>query len=92
MAERRWTTEARDVYGNRIRLGRNGLRYGEEFVSFDDMGAQPASYTFWNPATSLSEITVPRRRGPDLVLRNLSPETANRLGEAINEALRKHRA
>ncbi len=84
-------TEARDVYGKRIRLTGDGLLYGEEFMSFDEMGAQPATYTLWNPATSLFEVTVVRRGGPDLVLRDLPPQTADRLGEAINGALRKHR-
>ncbi len=90
--ERRGRTQARNVYGKRIRLTRDGLLYGEEFVSFDEMGAQPASYTLWNPVTSLFEVTVTRRSGPDLILKDLSAEAANRLEEAINSALRKHRA
>ena len=84
-------TEARDIHGKRIRLTRDGLLYGEEYVPFDEMGIQPVSHTFWNPATSLFEVTVVRRGGPDLVLKDLPPQTADRLGEAINGALRKRR-
>ena len=73
-------------------MTRRGLTYGEEFVPFDEMrGVQPASHTFWNPATNLFEVTVARRSGPDLVLKNLPPQTADRLSEAIIGALRKRR-
>jgi hypothetical protein len=48
-----------DVYGTRIRLTREGLTYGEEFLSFDEMGnMQPAPDAFWNPATNLFELGV----------------------------------
>ena len=81
-----------DVYGTSIRLTRNGLAYGEEFAPFGEMdGVQPASHALWNPATSLFEVTVARRSGPDLVLKNLPPQTADLLREKIIGALRKHR-
>jgi hypothetical protein len=88
--ERRRTTEAQDVYGTRIRLTRDGLTYGEEFLPFDEMGnMQPAPNTFWNPGTRMFEVTVVRRNGPDLVIKNLPPQTADRLREAIFDALRQ---
>jgi hypothetical protein len=69
-------------------LTRGGLAYGEQFVPFDEMvGTRPASHVLWNPATNLFEVTVARRSGPDLVLKNLPPQTAERLGEAITGAL-----
>jgi len=81
--------EAQDVYGTRIRLTRDGLAYGGEFVPFREMGGmRAASHGLWNPATNLSEVTVVRRNGPDLVVRNLPLETAVRLEKAINDALR----
>ncbi len=59
-------------------------------MPFDEMGgAQPASHALWNPATNLFEVTVARRSGPDLVLKNLPPQTADRLREAIISVLRK---
>jgi hypothetical protein len=79
----------RDIYGTRIRLTRDGLTYGEEFVPFDEMGSmQPAPDTFWNPGTNLFEVTVVRRNGPDLVIKNLPLQTADRLRQAIIDALR----
>jgi hypothetical protein len=82
-------TEAQDIYGTRIRLTRDGLTYGKQFVPFDEMGnMQPAPNTFWNPATSLFEVTVVRRNGPDLVIKNLPLETAEQLRGAIIDALR----
>jgi hypothetical protein len=73
-------------------LTRGGLVYGEEFVPFEEMiGTRPASPALWNPATNLFEVTVARRSGPDLVLKNLPPQTAERLGEAIADALRERR-
>lgn len=62
-------------------------------MPFDEMGgAQPASYAFWNPATNLFEVTVARRNGPNLVIKNLPPQTADRLGKAITDALRGRQA
>ena len=79
-----------DIYGTRIRLIRDGLTYGEEFVPFDEMGnMQPGPDTFWNPATNLFEVTVVRRNGPDLVIKNLPLQTADRLRQAITDALRE---
>ena len=74
--------------------GRAGLAYGEEeFVPFDEMvGARPASHPIWNPATNLFEVAVFRRNGADLVVKNLPLQTADRLGEAVNDALRERRA
>ncbi len=58
-----------------------------------EMGStQPAQHAFWNPATNLFEVTVVRRNGQDLVIRDLPLETADRLGEAITDALREHYA
>ncbi len=88
--ERKGATEVQDIYGRRIRLTRDGLTYGEEFVPFDEMGnMQPAPVTFWNPGTNLFEITVVRRNGPDLVIKNLPPQTADRLRQAIIDAVRE---
>ena len=87
--ERKGATEAQDVYGTRILLTRDGLTYGEEFVPFEEMGGmQPAPYTFWNPGTNLFEVTVVRRNGPDLVIKNLPLQTADQLREAIIAAQR----
>ena len=84
------SVETQDIYGRRIRLTREGLTYGEEFVPFDEMGnMQPGPATFWNPGTNLFEVTVVRRNGPDLVIKNLPLQTANRLKEAIIDALRE---
>lgn len=91
--ERGGATEAHDVYGKRIRLNRDGLTYGKDFLPFDEMiGARPASQPIWNPATNLFEVGVFRRSGADLVIRNLPLRTAVRLGEAITDALRKRQA
>ena len=82
-----------DVYGKRIRLTRSGLAYGEEFLPLDEMvGVRPASHPIWNPATNLFEVAVARRSGPDLVVKNLPLQTADRLGEAITDALRERHA
>ncbi len=54
--------------------------------------ARPSSGNLWNPATKLFEVSVFRRRGPPLVVRNLSLGTADRLRAAINGALRGRRA
>ena len=46
--------EAQDLYGTRVRLSRDGLAYGEEFVPLDEMDeARPLSANLWNPATNL---------------------------------------
>jgi hypothetical protein len=93
VGERRSRTEARDVQGKRLRLTRNGLAYGEEFVPLDEVdGTRPASDVVWNPATRLFEVSVFRRRGPPLVVMNLPPGVAERLRGAINGALRGRRS
>jgi hypothetical protein len=90
--EREGPTEARDVRGKRIRLTRDGLLYGEEFVPIDEMVPTPASHhPLWNPATNLFEVAVLRRKGPHLVIKDLPLETADRLGKAINDALLERR-
>jgi hypothetical protein len=82
--------EDQDIYGTRIRLTRDGLTYGEEFVPFAEMGSrQPESPVFWNPGTRLFEVTVVRRNGPDLIIRNLSLHTAEQLREALIDGLRE---
>ena len=91
--ERRNRREARDVQGKRLRLTRNGLAYGEEFVPLDEVdGTRPASDAVWNPATKLFEVSVFRRRGPPLVVRNLPPGIAERLRGAMTDALRGRRS
>ncbi len=90
MDERQGSTEAQDIYGTRIRLTRDGLTYGEEFVPFTEMsGIQPESHVSWNPGTRLFEIAVFRRNGPDLIIKNLTLDTADQLREAIIDALRE---
>jgi hypothetical protein len=90
---RRGSTEAQDVYGTRIRLTRGGLAYGEEFVSFDEMvGTRPETHALWNPATNLFEVTVTRRHGPPLVVKNLPLRTADRLRNTVIDALRERRS
>ena len=89
MGERRNSTEAQDAYGTRIRLTRDGLAYGEEFVPFADMGGtRPGSRVLWNPGTRLFEVAVFRCNGPDLIIKNLPSHTAYRLRGAITDALR----
>jgi hypothetical protein len=91
--ERRRTTEAQDVYGTSVRLTRDGLAYGEQFVAFDEMDdARPASDSLWNPATNLFEVAVYRRHGPQLVVKNLHLRTADRLRKAMIDALRERRS
>jgi hypothetical protein len=75
--ERRRTTQARDLYGRRIRLTRDSLAYGEEFVPFDEMDDKhPASDNLWNPATNLFKVAVfpTLRTAPGLE----EPATTNR--------------
>jgi hypothetical protein len=91
--ERRSRTEARDVQGKRLRLTRKGLAYGGEFVHLEEVdGARPASDVVWNPATKLFEVSVFRRHGPPLVVRNLPPGVAERLRGAMIVALRGRRS
>ncbi len=86
--ERKGSTEARDVHGTRVRLDRDGVTYGAEFVPFDEMGGTwPAPQSLWNPATGLFEVVVARRNGPDLLIKNLPLQTAERLSAAIVAAL-----
>ncbi len=81
-------TEAQDLFGTRILLTREGLAYGEEFVPFDEMdGSRPTPHNLWNPATNLFEVAVFRRQGPQLVVKNLTPRTADRLRKAVTYAL-----
>jgi hypothetical protein len=88
--ERLGSTEAQDIYGTRIRLTREGLTYGEQFVPFEEMGGrQPESHVIWNPGTRLFEVAVFRRNGPDLIIGNLPLHTAEQLRETIIEALRE---
>ena len=83
-------TEGQDIYGTRIRLTREGLTYGKQFVPFDEIGGMhPALDTFWNPGTNLFEVTVVRRNGADLVITNLPLQTADRLRQGIMDALRE---
>lgn len=87
---RRGSTEAQDAYGTRIKVTQEGVAYGQEFVPFDEVvGLQPASPGIWNPATNLFEVAVLRRNGPDLIVRNLPLQTAERLRSAIARALRE---
>jgi hypothetical protein len=86
-------TEAQDIYGTRIRLTRDGLAYGEEFVPLDETdGTPPASHNLWNPATHLFRVAVFRRHGPPLGVKNLPLRTADLLRKAIINALRGRRA
>ena len=82
--------EAQDIYGTRVRLTRDGLTVGEEFVPSGEMGGrQPESHVFLNPGTRLFEVAVFRRNGPDLIIGNLPLHTADQLSAAIIEALHK---
>jgi hypothetical protein len=59
-------------------------------VAFKEMDdKRPAPPNLWNPATNLFEVTVFRRHGPPLVVKNLPLRTADRLRNAIIDALRK---
>ena len=49
----------------------------------------PGPETFWNPGTNLFEVTVVRRNRPDLIVKNLPLQTADRLKQAIIDALRE---
>ncbi len=93
MDERQDSTEDHDIYSTRIRLTRDGLTYGEEFVPITEIsGIQPESYFFWNPGTKLFEIAIHRRGAPDLIVKNLSLHTAEQLREALIDALRERYA
>jgi hypothetical protein len=88
--EKGGSTKAQDLYGTRVRLTRDGLVYGEEFVPFDEIDdTRPASDSLWNPATSLFEVAVFRRYGPPLVVRNLPLPTADRLRKSVIDTLRE---
>ena len=85
-------TKEQDLHGTVIRVTRDGLAYGGDFAPFDEMvGTPPASRRLWNPATSLFQVAVSRRNGPDLVVRDLPLQTAERLQRAIADALRERR-
>ena len=57
--------DAQDLYGTRVRLSRDGLAYGEEFMPLDEMDeAPPLSGNLWNPASNLFGVAVFRRHGP----------------------------
>lgn len=85
--------EGQDLYGTRVRLTRDGLAYGAEFVPLDEMDeARPLSGNLWNPATKLFEVSVFRRHGPPLVVRNLPPRTADRLRKAMTDVLSERRS
>ncbi len=85
--------EARDLYGTRVRLTRDGLAYGAEFVPLDEVdGTRPTSDVVWNPATKLFEVWVFRRRGAPLAVKNLPPRTADLLRKAMIDALRDRRS
>ncbi len=91
--ERRGSTEAQDAYGTRVRLTWEGLAYGGQFVAFDEMDdKRPVSHSLWNPATSLFEVAVFRRHGPQLIVKNLLLSTADRLRKEIIDALRERRS
>ena len=93
MDERLGSTEAQDIYGTRIRLTRDGLTVGEEFVPFGEMGGrQPESHVFLNPGTRLFEVAVFRRNRPPLIVKNLPLPTADRLRKAMIDALRERRS
>ena len=53
--------------------------------------ARPSSGSLWNPATKLFEVSVFRRHGPPLVVRNLPPRTADRLRKAMTDVLSERR-
>ena len=55
-------------------------------------GARRVSDVVWNPATELFEVSVFRRHGSPLVVRNLSFGAADRLRAAVNGALRGRRS
>jgi hypothetical protein len=74
-------------------LAQGGLAYGEEFVPFEEMvDTRPASHALWNPTTNLFEVTVARRSGSDLVLKNLTPQTIERLRKAMIDTLLERRS
>lgn len=50
-------------------------------------GTWPAPHGLWNPANGLFEVAVARRNGPDLLIKNLPLQTAERLSAAIVAAL-----
>jgi hypothetical protein len=52
-------------------------------------GRKPEPQFSWNPATGLVEIAIYRRNGQELIIKNLPLRTAEKLREAIADALRK---
>ncbi len=59
-------------------------------MPLDDVaGVRPDSFSLWNPGTNLFEVAVVRRNGPDLVVKDLPLQTAERLREAIAGTLRE---
>ena len=50
-------------------------------------GTRPVSDVAWNPATKLFEVSVFRRRGPPLVVRDLSLGAAGRLRAAVRDSV-----
>jgi hypothetical protein len=52
---------------------------------------RPEPHSFWNPGTRLFEVAVLRRKGPDLIIKNLPLHTADELREKIAAALKSHR-
>ena len=59
-------------------------------MPFAEMSAtQQESHVFWNPGTGLFDVAVSRRKGPDLILRNLPLHTADQLRKAIIDTLRE---
>ena len=62
-------------------------------MPLDEMDeARPSSGNLRNPASNLFEVTVFRRQGSPLVVKNLPQRTADLLRKAIIDALRGCRA
>ncbi len=62
-------------------------------MAFDEMDdTRTVSNNLWNPATNLFDVSVARRHGPPLVVKNLPLQTADRLRRAITRALRERRS
>jgi hypothetical protein len=55
-------------------------------------GMRPMSQSLWNPATGLFEVAVVRRYGPDLLIKGLPLQTAERLRAATIAALSERNA
>ena len=52
-------------------------------------GMPPESQFFWNPSTGLFEVTIYRRNGQELIIKDLPLHIAEQLSEAIIGAPRK---